>query len=63
MLKVLFTVVATTFVAALALPVRFTAAKAAMTCKDAAKMDFPDNRKARRAFKKECKAAARASHG
>jgi hypothetical protein len=63
MLKVLFTVVATGFVSALALPVQFTAAEAAMSCKDAAKMDFPDNRKARRAFKKECKAAWKASHG
>ena len=61
--KVLFAVVATGFVTALALPIQFTAAEAATTCKDAAKMDFPDNRKARRAFKKECKAAARASHG
>ena len=63
MLKVLFVVVATSFVAALALPVQFSAAEAAMTCKEAAKMDFPDNRKARKAFKKECKAAWKASHG
>jgi hypothetical protein len=64
MLKnVLFAVVATGFVSAFALPVQFTEAEAAMTCKDAAKMDFPDNRKARRAFKKECKATWKASHG
>ena len=37
----LFAVVAIGFVAALALPVQFTAAEAATTCKDAAKMDFP----------------------
>ena len=62
--KVLFAVVATGFVTALALPVQFSAAEAAMTCKEAAKMDFPDNRKARKAFKKECKAAWKASqHG
>jgi hypothetical protein len=63
MLKtVLFAVVATGLVA-LALPVQFTAAEAATTCKDAAKMDFPNDRKARRAFKKECKAAWKASQG
>ena len=65
--KVLFAVVATGFVTVLALPVQFTAAEAAaegaMTCKDAAKMDFPNEKKARRAFKKECKAAWKASHG
>ena len=43
--KVLFAVVATGFVTALALPVQFTAAEAATTCKDAAKMDFPNDRK------------------
>jgi hypothetical protein len=57
--KVLFAVVATGFVAALALPVQATAAEAegAMTCKDAAKMQYPNDRKSRKAFKKECKAA------
>jgi hypothetical protein len=62
--KVLFAVVATGFVTVLALPVRFTAAEAATTCKDAAKMEFPNDRKSRKAFKKECKAAWKASqHG
>ena len=62
--KVLFAVVATGFVTALALPVQFTAAEAATTCKDAAKMDFPNDMKSRKAFKKECKAAWKASqHG
>jgi hypothetical protein len=51
------------FVAALALSAQFTAAEAATTCKDAAKMDFPNDRKSRRACKKECKAAWKASHG
>ena len=38
--------------------------RAATTCKDAAKMDFPNDRKSRKAFKKECKAAWKASqHG
>jgi hypothetical protein len=59
--KVLFAVVATGFLAALALPVQFTPAAAAMTCKQAAKMKFPDDRKARRAYKKACKAAGKAS--
>jgi Na+-translocating ferredoxin:NAD+ oxidoreductase RnfG subunit len=61
--KVLFAVVATGFVAALALPVQSKAAEAATTCKDAAKMEFPNDRKARRAFKKDCKAAWKASQG
>jgi hypothetical protein len=60
--KVLFAVVATGFVAAFALPVHVTPAHAAMTCKEAAKMKFPDDRKARHAWKKECKAAWKASH-
>ena len=60
--KVLFAVVAIGFAAALALPVQVTTAEAAMTCKEAAKMKFPDDRKARHAWKKECKAAWKASH-
>jgi hypothetical protein len=31
-----------------------------MTCKDAAKADFPNDRKMRRTFKKQCKAAYKA---
>lgn len=60
--KVLFAVAATGFIAALALPVQSTPAEAAMTCREAAKIEFPDDRKARRAFRKECKAAWKASH-
>jgi hypothetical protein len=59
--KVLFAVVATGFMAALALPVQVAPAEAAMTCREAAKVDFPNDRKARRAFRKECKAAWKAS--
>jgi hypothetical protein len=59
--KVLFAVVATGFVAALAFPVQVTTAEAAMTCKEAAKMKFPDDRKARHAYKKGCKEAWKAS--
>jgi hypothetical protein len=54
--KVLFSVVATALVAALALPVQFAPAEAAMTCKAAAKAKFAGDMKARHAFKKECKA-------
>ena len=61
--KVLFAVLATGFVAALALPVQFSAAEAQTTCKDAAKMQFPNDRKSRKAFKKGCKAEYKASHG
>jgi hypothetical protein len=59
--KVLFAVVVTGFVAAFALPVHVTTAEAAMTCKEAAKMKFPDDRKARHAYKKGCKEAWKAS--
>jgi hypothetical protein len=61
--KVLFAVVATGFVSALALPVQFTAAEAATTCKDAAKMQFPNDRKMQKAFKKGCKAEFKSSQG
>ena len=60
-------IAAITGLSAVALPVEASAAEAGaggqMTCKDAAKMDFPNDRKGRRAFKKECKAAWKASQG
>jgi hypothetical protein len=34
-----------------------------MTCKDAAKMQYPNNGKMRRAFRKACKAHWKASQG
>jgi hypothetical protein len=34
-----------------------------MTCKDAAKMQYPNDRKMRSAFRKACKAHWKASHG
>jgi hypothetical protein len=49
--------------------IQTTPAKAAghsmvgMTCKDAAKMRYPNDRKTRRAFKKACKEAWKASQG
>jgi hypothetical protein len=61
--KVLFAAVATALVAATALPMQFTPATAgAMTCKAAAKAKFPDDLKARHAYKKACKAAWKATH-
>jgi hypothetical protein len=62
--KVLFFAVATGLIAASALPLQIAPAAAAMTCKEAAKMKYPDmmgQLKERRAFKKECKAAWKAS--
>ncbi len=60
--KVLFAAVATAFVAAAAVPVQtIPAAAEGMTCKAAAKAKFADDRKARHAFKKECKSAFKAS--
>jgi hypothetical protein len=63
--KVLFFALATGFIAATALPMQIAPATAAgmagMSCKEAAKMKYPDDRKERHAFKKECKAAFKAS--
>lgn len=61
--KMLIAAVATGFVAAAALPIQFSPAEAAMTCKDAAKMKYPDSWKERRAYKKACKDAWKAAHG
>jgi hypothetical protein len=58
--KVLFAAVATGLVAAVALPVQFTPAEAGMTCKQAAKVKFAKDRKARHAYKKACKEAHKA---
>ncbi len=60
--KVLFATLATAFVAAVAVPVQFAPASAdAVSCKEAAKMKFPSDMKGRHAFKKDCKAAWKAS--
>jgi hypothetical protein len=51
---------ATAFVAATALPIQVAPAAAeGMTCKQAAKAKFAKDRKARHAYKKECKAASK----
>jgi hypothetical protein len=58
--KVLFAAVATGLVAAVALPIQITPAEAGMSCKAAAKAKFTGDRKARHAYKKSCKEAAKA---
>ena len=60
--KVLFAVIATAFVTATALPIQMVPASAAegMSCRSAAKAKFKGDRKARHAYKKECKAASKA---
>ena len=60
--KMLFAVLATALVAAVALPVLFTPAEAALTCKEAAKVKFPADTKERHAYKKGCKAAWKAAN-
>ena len=60
--KMLFSVLATALVAAVALPVQFTPAEAALTCKEAAKVKFPADTKERHAYKKGCKAAWKAAN-
>jgi hypothetical protein len=60
--RMILAAVATAFVAAAAVPIQTTPAAAeGMTCKAAAKAKFADDRKARHAFKKECKTAFKAS--
>ena len=61
MFKHVLITVAITGLIAVALPVEASAAKAGaagqMTCKEAAKLEFPSDRKMRKAFKLECKSA------
>jgi hypothetical protein len=59
--KMIFAAAATAFVAAFSLPMQPAPATAAVvTCKQAAKMKFPKDLKARLNFRKECKAAWKA---
>lgn len=59
--RVLFAAVATGLVAAIAFPVQFTPAEAGMmSCKQAAKVKFAGDHKARHAYKKACKEAHKA---
>jgi hypothetical protein len=59
--RMILSAVTTAFVAGMALPVQLMPAEAGMggmmNCRQAAKERFPGDRKARHAFKKECKAA------
>ena len=65
--KLLLAAIATGLVSAFS--VQTTPAEAAghslvgMSCKDAAKMQYPNDRKTRRAFKKACKKQWKASQG
>jgi hypothetical protein len=65
--KLLLTAIAAGFV--FTFSTQITPAEAAgdsmvgMTCKDAAKMQYPNDRETRREFKKACKEAWKASHG
>jgi hypothetical protein len=58
--KVLLAAVAIGFVGAFALPMQVVEAEAATSCREAAKVKFPGDRKARHAYKKACKAAMKA---
>jgi hypothetical protein len=62
--KVLLVAIAAGLVSAVSLPLQIAPAQAAMTCKEAAKMKYPEmvkDLKERHAFKKECKDAWKAS--
>ncbi|MGH6865235.1 MAG: hypothetical protein ACREDO_03445 [Methyloceanibacter sp.] len=60
--KIVFVAVATAFVAAAVVPLQFSPADAeTMTCKEAAKAKYPDDRKTRHEYKKACKDAWKAT--
>jgi hypothetical protein len=60
--KTLFAALATLVVGAVAVPASVTSTEAAvLTCKEAAKLKFPADHKARHAFRKECRQAWKAS--
>jgi len=63
--KLLLATFAAGLVTAATLPLQIAPAQAAamagMTCKDAAKTQYPDDRKMRRGFKKACKDAWKAA--
>ncbi len=58
--KVLLASAVTGLIAGIAVPVQTSPAQAQMTCKEAAKSKYPDDRKARNAYKKACKEASKA---
>ena len=63
--KLLFAAIAAGFISATTLPIQIAPAEAAVpagtSCKEAAKMQYPDDRKARHDFKKACKEAWKAT--
>jgi hypothetical protein len=60
--KTLFAALATLVAGAVAVPAGVTSTEAAvLTCKEAAKLKFPTDHKARHAFRKECRQAWKAS--
>jgi hypothetical protein len=61
--KIVFAALVTALVGAVALPIQFTSVEAApLTCKQAAKLKFPTDHKARHAWKKGCVAAWKAAN-
>jgi hypothetical protein len=60
--KVMFAAVATGLVAAVALPIPQVEAASMLTCKEAAKLKFPSDVKARHEYKHECKTGWKAAH-
>ena len=65
--KLLLTAVAAGLVAAAALPLQTSPVQAGsmagVTCRDAARTQYPDDRKMRRDWRKECKEAWKVSQG
>jgi hypothetical protein len=59
--KVLLATAVTGLIAGIAVPVQTSPAQAQMTCKDAAKLKYPGDRSARRAYRKACKEAWKAT--
>ncbi|HZP07840.1 hypothetical protein [Methyloceanibacter sp.] len=60
--KALFAALATLVAGAVSIPAGMSSTEAAvLTCKEAAKLKFPADHKARHAFRKECKQAWKAS--
>lgn len=59
--KLLLAAIAAGLVSSTTLPLQIAPAQAGMTCKDAAKMKYPDERKMRHEYKKACKEAWKAA--
>jgi hypothetical protein len=59
--KLLLAAIAAGLVSTATLPLQIDPAQAGMTCKEAAKMKYPDDRKMRHEYKKACKEAWKAT--